>query len=200
MSEEKKISSEEVTETPAEESVITENTPEPEAESADKGKDKKKKQKKLESELAAREKELAEAQSKLQESEDKYLRTLAEYDNFRKRSVKEKESIYADSIADALKNLLPVLDTLERAALAEGDAESLHKGIELTLKSFTDALTKLGVSEIDCLGKEFDPNTQQAVFHVEDEAYGENEVIEVLMKGYEKDGKVIRHPMVKVAN
>ncbi len=195
MSEEKKPNPEEVEQTAAE-SVNNEET----CADSEKAKDKKKKQKKLESEIAAKEKEIEELKAKLEESEDKYLRILAEYDNFRKRSVKEKESIYQDSVADALKNLLPVLDTLERAAAAEGDATSLHTGIELTLKAFLDALAKLGVGEIDCLGKEFDPNTQQAVFHIEDDSYGENEVVEVLMKGYEKDGKVIRHPMVKVAN
>ncbi len=195
MSEEKKIPAEETEE--AVESVSEESS---EDASEDKDKSKKKKQKKQESELLAKTKQLEELEAKLKESEDKYLRVLAEYDNFRKRSAKEKDSIYTDASADALKELLPVLDTLERAAVAEGNAEALHTGIELTLKSFSAALGKLGVSEIECLGKPFDPNTQNAVMHIEDESYGENEVVEVLMKGYEKDGRVIRHPMVKVAN
>ena len=128
------------------------------------------------------------------------MRLYAEYDNFRKRSAKEKESIYSDACADVLASILPIADTLDRAANTEGDAEQVRKGLMMILKSFEETLGKLGVKEMDCLGKEFDPNLQNAVMHVEDESYGENVVVEVLMKGYEKDGKVIRHAMVKVAN
>ena len=124
---------------------------------------------------------------------------LAEYDNFRKRSAKELEGRYGDAYTDALTAVLPVLDNLERA---EGcaDAEGLAKGLELTLKSFRDTLEKMGVKEIEALGKTFDPNFHNAVFHVEDENYGEGEIVEVLMKGYTKGDKVIRYSMVKVAN
>ena len=162
--------------------------------------DKKKKAKKLESELAAKEKSLAEAEAKCSELDDKYTRLYAEYENFRRRSAKEKESIYSDACADVLAAILPIADTLDRAASTEGDAEQVRKGLQLILKSFSETLDRLGVKETDCLGKQFDPNIHNAVFHVEDEAYGENEIVEVLMKGYEKDGKVIRHAMVKVAN
>lgn len=202
MSDEKKVTGEDIAEEVAEnkEAVPPEEAAETDAEKEDKEKVKKKKLKKLESELLAKEKEVAELEEKLKECEDRYLRVLAEYDNFRKRSAKEKDSLYADACADSLKELLPVLDTLERAAVAEGDAEKLHVGIEMTLKCFTDALTKLKVTEMDCLGKTFDPNLQNAVMHIDDESCGENEVVEVLMKGYERDGRVIRHAMVKVAN
>ena len=162
--------------------------------------EKKKKIKKLEGELAAKEKALSEAEAKYAELDDKYMRLYAEYDNFRKRSAKEKESIYSDACADVLASILPIADTLDRAANTEGDAEQVRKGLMMILKSFEETLGKLGVKEMDCLGKEFDPNLQNAVMHVEDESYGENVVVEVLMKGYEKDGKVIRHAMVKVAN
>lgn len=152
----------------------------------------KKKTKKIEEELAAAKKET-------EELNEKYLRMLAEYDNFRKRSAKEREGIYADAYADALTSILPVLDNLERAdACKESDA--LAKGLELTLKSFRDTLAKMGVEEIEAEGKPFDPNFHNAVMHVEDESFGESEIVEVLMKGYKKGDKVIRYAMVKVAN
>lgn len=154
--------------------------------------DNKKKIKKLEEDLAA-------ANAKADETNEKYLRMLAEYDNFRKRSAKEREGVYADAYADALTAILPVIDNLERAAGCD-DAEGLKKGLELTLKGFVETLDKIGVHEIEAIGKPFDPNLHNAVMHVEDEAYGENEIVEVLMKGYQKGDKVIRYSMVKVAN
>ena len=154
----------------------------------------KKKIKKLEEELEA-------LKAKLDESDDKYVRLFAEYDNFRRRSAKEKESIYSDAYIDALTQILPVLDNLQRAANFEGaDAAALAKGLELTLKSFLDTLAKMGVSEIEAVGKTFDPNLHNAVMHVEDENLGENEVVEVFAKGYVRGDKVLRHSMVKVAN
>ena len=174
--------------------------PECEETRSDKESEKKKKVKKLESELAAKEKELTEAKEKISELEDRYARLYAEYDNFRKRSAKEKDAIYSDACADSLTAILPIADTLERAANTEGDAEQVRKGLMMILKSFSETLEKLGVKEMDCLGKQFDPNLHNAVMHVEDESFGENEIAEVLMKGYEKDGKVIRYAVVKVAN
>ena len=149
--------------------------------------------------IKALEAELAEANKKAEEINEKYMRMLAEYDNFRKRSAKERESVYGDAYTDALTSILPVLDNLERA---EGctDAEGLAKGLELTLKSFRETLEKMGVTEIEAIGKTFDPNLHNAVFHVDDENFGENEIVEVLMKGYTKGDKVIRYSMVKVAN
>ncbi len=152
----------------------------------------KKKVKKLEEELAA-------ANARADEINEKYVRMLAEYDNFRKRSAKERESVYGDAYIDALTSVLPVLDNLERAESCD-DAEGLKKGLELTLRSFRDTLEKMGVGEIEAMGKSFDPNIHNAVMHVEDDEHGECEIVEVLMKGYQKGDKVIRYSMVKVAN
>lgn len=130
---------------------------------------------------------------------DKYLRLAAEYDNFRKRSAKEREGVYADACADTVSALLPIYDNLERAAqYKNNDAESVAKGLEMTLKSFTDALTKLGVTEIPA--ETFDPNVHNAVMHIEDDEHGEGEIVEVLQKGFIKGDKVVRYAMVKVAN
>ena len=143
--------------------------------------------------------ELAEAKQKADEINEKYMRMLAEYDNFRKRSAKERETVYADAYTDAVTAILPVLDNLERA---EGctDAEGLSKGLELTLKGFREVLEKMGIKEIEAMGKTFDPNLHNAVFHVDDDSFGESEIVEVLMKGYTRGDKVIRYSMVKVAN
>lgn len=162
----------------------------------------KKKLKKAEAEaekLAADNKALAE---QLAEANDKYMRLYAEYDNFRRRSQKEKEGIYTDAYVDALTKILPILDNLERAAQYGGEDTDhpLAKGLELTLKSFAETMEKMGVAEIPALGEQFDPNVHNAVMHVDDESFGENEVVEVFMKGYAKGDKVLRHSMVKVAN
>lgn len=162
----------------------------------------KRKAKKADAEIAKLEKALAESEAKIAEANDKYMRVFAEYDNFRKRSAKEREGVYADAYIDALTQILPILDNLERAAQYSGeDAEHpLAKGLELTLKSFAEVMEKMGVKEIEALGKPFDPNVHNAVMHVDDENYGENEIIEVFMKGYIRGDKVLRYSMVKVAN
>ncbi len=159
----------------------------------------RKKIRRLESEIEGLKKQLSAAEESLIASSDKYYRMLAEYDNFRKRSAKEKECSYSDAYADALSLLLPVIDNLERAR-GYTDAESVTKGLELTLKSFEEALQKIGIEVIGEAGERFDPNLHNAVFHVEDEAYGESEIVEVLQKGYIKGERVIRYAMVKVAN
>ena len=148
----------------------------------------KKKIKKLEQELA--------------DASDKYARLYAEYDNFRKRSAKELEGRYADAYVDALTQILPILDNLDRAAqFSDADAESpMAKGLEMTRRSFVETLSKMGVSEIEALGKPFDPNLHNAVMHVEDENAGESEIVEVFMKGYIRGDRVLRYAMVKVAN
>lgn len=130
---------------------------------------------------------------------DRLMRLGAEYDNFRKRTAKEKEGIYTDACEDVLKNMLPVLDNLERAAVSDGDIEDIKKGIEMTLRQFQDSLSKVQVEEISTDG-EFDPNYHNAVMHVEDENYGTNQIVEVFQKGYKREEKVIRYSMVKVAN
>ncbi len=188
-------------ETEAEAAKETEAVEEAEEEKPQKGE--KKKLKKAEAEIAELKKLLSEKEAENAELNDKYVRLFAEYDNFRRRSAKEREGVYADAVCDAIAQILPVLDNLERAAQynTEDTAETqMGKGLELTLKSFTDCLSKLGVAEIEAQGKPFDPNFHNAVMHIDDESLGENEVVEVFMKGYAKGDKVLRHSMVKVAN
>ena len=164
-------------------------------------KQEKKKIKKLEAELGELNKKLEESEAKIAEANDKYTRLFAEYDNYRKRTLKEREGIYTDAYVDAVTEILPVLDNMERALqYKDNDAENIAKGLEMIMKSFSDILLKMGVSEIEALGKTFDPNLHNAVMHVEDETHGENEIVEVFMKGYIKGDKVLRHSMVKVAN
>lgn len=152
--------------------------------------------------LKKAEAEIEKLNAELTEEKDKYMRLFAEFDNFRKRASKEKEGTYTEAYFDALLQILPVLDNLERAAqFSPEDAESpMAKGLELTLKSFIETMNKMGVYEIEALGKEFDPNLHNAVMHVEDDSVGENTVVEVFMKGYAKGDKVLRYSMVKVAN
>lgn len=161
--------------------------------------EKGKKCKKLEAEIEKLKKELDDEKKASEESNKKYLTMLAEYDNFRRRSAKEKEGAYSDAYIDVLEKILPVLDNLERAA-AYKDGESVLHGLELTLKSFNEVLSKLGIKEIDAVGGKFDPNLHNAVMHVEDDEHGEGEVVEVLQKGYMCGDKVLRYAMVKVAN
>ena len=183
-----------VNEAEAESAEAEENEKVKEADEKFSSKDKKK-TKKAEAEIEKLNAELAEER-------DKYLRLYAEYDNFRKRSVKEREGVFSEAYCDALTQILPILDNLERAAqFSTEDADSpMAKGLELTLKSFIETMNKMGVFEIEALGKEFDPNVHNAVMHVEDEGAGENQVVEVFMKGYAKGDKVLRYSMVKVAN
>lgn len=130
---------------------------------------------------------------------ERLLRISAEYENHRKRTVKEKEGIYTDACTDVLKEMIPVLDTLERAITLEGSLEDFKKGIDMTIKGFKDSFEKLGVEEIDASG-EFDPNLHQAVMHIQDESLENNSIQEVFQKGYKRGEKVIRYTMVKVAN
>lgn len=135
------------------------------------------------------------------EINDRYLRVLAEYDNFRKRTAKERDGIYSDAYGDVLKEILPIIDSLERAALYT-DGDKVLEGVKLTLAQFQETLKRLGIEEIQANGEnvKFDPVYHNAVMHVEDENYGENEIAEVFQKGYKKGDKIIRHSMVKVAN
>lgn len=140
---------------------------------------------------------IEELEKKNYDLNDKYLRVVAEYDNFRKRSIKEKDGIYADAYIDAVKEILPIVDNMERAeAYLTDDASS--EGVKMIMNSIHQALTKMGVTEIET--KTFDPNCHNAVMHIDDESYGENEIVEVFQKGYKKGDKVIRYAMVKVAN
>lgn len=130
---------------------------------------------------------------------DRLLRITAEYDNYRKRTSKEKEGIYTDACEDVLKEILPIIDNLERAIAMEGSAEDIKKGVEMTMKSFKDSLDKLNVEEIAADGN-FDPNFHNAVMHVDDENLDANIIVEVFQKGYKRGDKVLRYSMVKVAN
>ncbi len=167
------------------------------AEEAAEQKTEKKKTKKADAALADLQKKLDAEIEAHKACEDKYLRMMAEYDNFRKRSAKEKEGMYADAYADCIANILPILDNLDRAGHSE-NFEAVRKGLEMTQKAFSDALEKMGVCEIEATS--FDPNLHNAVMHVEDEEKGEGEIVEVFQKGYIKGEKVIRYAMVKVAN
>ena len=131
---------------------------------------------------------------------DKYLRLCAEYDNFRKRSQKEKDALYDDIKASTLKSFLPVYDNLVRALNQPTEDEAYKKGVEMIMAQFRTTLEKLGVTEMDCLGQKFDPAFHNAVMHVEDEEKGENEIVEVFQQGFMLGDKVIRFAMVKVAN
>ena len=142
-----------------------------------------------------------EAQKKnLSDQEDKFLRLAAEYDNYRRRSQKEKESAWADSKAETAAAFLPVYDNLERALKQETADEAYKKGVEMTMNQLREVLSKLGIEEIPALGQPFDPNLHNAVMHVEDENAGENTIVEVFQAGFRNGDKVIRFSMVKVAN
>ena len=132
--------------------------------------------------------------------QDRYLRLAAEYDNFRKRSQKEKESLWADAKADTVAAFLPVYDNLARAIQQSTADEAYKKGVEMTMNQLNEVLKKLGVEQIDALGQPFDPTVHNAVMHIEDEALGENTVAEVFQAGFKLGDKVIRCAMVKVAN
>lgn len=154
-------------------------------------------------ELQASNKKLEEEKAKLENEanayKDKLLRLNAEYDNYRKRTAKEKEGIYTDACEDVLKTMFPVLDNLERAATVNGSAEDIKKGIDMTIRQFKDGLQKLLIEEIST-AEGFDPNLHNAVMHVEDPSLGEKAIAEVFQKGYKRGDKVLRHSMVKVAN
>lgn len=143
-------------------------------------------------------------EEKLKEQTDRYMRLYAEFDNFQKRSQREKDMRYGDAVIDSAKEILPIGDNLERALAIEvtsEDAVKMKEGVEMVLKQFKDTLAKLGIEEIKAEGEQFDPNIHNAVMHIEDETIDDNTVVEDLMKGYiYKDGRVVRHSMVKVAN
>lgn len=146
-------------------------------------------------------KEAAEKlEAQLAEANDKYLRLYAEYDNYRKRTTKEKIEAYGDATAKCIADILPVLDTFERGLEAECADESYKNGMQMIYSQFTEALKKIGVTEMEVLGQEFDPNLHNAIRKVEDEEFGENIVCEVFQKGYMMGDRVIRHAVVAVAN
>ena len=173
----------------------------PETEEKSKG-GKKKKEKEKTYTLTQQQMGAAELAAKQLESvKDQFVRLTAEYDNYRKRTTKEKDALYQDAKADTIKAFLAVYDNLERAVAAPGDEESPHKkGLEMIFHQYQDILKKLGVTEIEAQGQPFDPEKHNAVMHIEDETYGESVVAQVFQAGFMLGDKVIRHAIVQVAN
>ncbi len=144
--------------------------------------------------------EVDEKQKELDELTDRYKRILAEFENYKKRSAKERENLYSSLLSDIVTPMLPVLDNLEKATDAKTEDTAYKEGVNLVLKQFRDALNSLGVKEIEAVGQSFDPEVHEAVSSIQDDTLGEKEVKEVLRKGYKIGTKVIRHSMVVVAN
>ena len=180
-------------ETAEEPEKAAEEAPAPAGEKKDEKKDRKFGRKKEDERVAALEGEKAALN-------DKFLRLAAEYENFRRRSQKEKEALYGDIKADTVTKFLPVYDNLERALRQGTEDEAYRKGVEMIMSQFNATLEKLGVTPIECLGEKFDPSLHNAVMHVDDGEKGENEIVEVFQKGFKMGDKVIRFAMVKVAN
>ena len=172
-----------------------------EAEKGEESKESEKKEKRRFGRKPSREEEkIAALEKEKADLNDKFLRICAEYDNFRKRSQKEKDALYGDIKANTVTQFLPVYDNLERALKQNTEDEAYKKGVEMIMTQFCSTLEKLGVKEIECLGEKFDPAMHNAVMHVDDEEKGENEIVEVFQKGFKLGDKVIRFAMVKVAN
>lgn len=138
-------------------------------------------------------------EKELEALNDKYLRLVAEYDNYRKRTAKEKEAIYPEAKISVVAAFLPVLDNLERALATAGD-DPIYEGVKMISKQFVETLKSTGVEEIPAVGEKFNPDVHNAVMHIDDESYGENEVVEEFQKGYRLGERIIRYSMVKVAN
>ena len=143
--------------------------------------------------------EIEALRAEIKEKDDKYLRMAAEYDNFRRRSREEKDGIYENALADTVSELLPMIDNLERAS-AFDDGEKVKEGLVMIAKATAEVFNKLGVEEFGKAGEAFDPNLHNAVLHIEDESFGEGEIVEVFQKGYKKGKHIIRFAMVKTAN
>lgn len=188
---EKEQQSENITEEKTEEKTEAEQT---ESEAEDKKSEKKSKKNKNDEEL----KKLRDDYAALN---DKYMRILAEYDNYRKRTQKDLDSRVSNTKVDILSKILPVVDNFERAAGSESaDFDSYKKGIEMTVNQFLEILKNIGVEEFGAAGDTFDPNIHNGVMHIDDDSFGENEITDVFMKGYKLGDRIIRPATVKVAN
>lgn len=141
-----------------------------------------------------------EFEKKYNDANEKYLRTLAEYDNYRKRTIKEKESIYPEAKATVVEKFLPLMDNFTRALENAENKDTFYEGVVMLKKQMNEIFTALGVEEIPSVGEEFNPLLHNAVMHVDDEEQGENIIVEEFQKGYKIGDRVIRHSMVKVAN
>ena len=170
--------------------------PEKKAEKADK----KEKRKDKEKDKKKEHDKTAELTAELAAANDKYLRLCAEYDNYRRRSQKERDALYGDIRSDVIQKFLPVYDNLDRALKQGTDDEAYRKGVEMIMTQFNTTLEKLGVTPVESLGQTFDPEKHNAVMHVDDPEKGENEIVEVFQQGFKLGDKVIRYAMVKVAN
>ena len=144
--------------------------------------------------------ELEQMKKELEETTDRLKRLMAEFENYKKRSAKERENLYNSILADVIVSILPAIDNLEKAVLAETEDKQYKQGVELVSKQMQDVLTSLGVEKIDAVGQTFDPELHEAVSHVEDENLGEQEIKEEFRTGYKIGNKVVRHSMVVVAN
>ena len=189
---------EEKPETPAEEK--TDKKADKKEDKKEDKKDRKFGKKKEDERVSALEAEKEALEKEKAALNDKYLRICAEYDNFRRRSQKEKDNLYGEIRANAVQQFLPVYDNLERALKQGTEDEAYRKGVEMIMTQFNATLEKLGVKKIESLGKTFDPKLHNAVMHVDDESQGENTIVEVFQEGFTVNDKVIRFAMVKVAN
>ena len=195
MSEENKEVPQETPETQAE------PAPETETEAAPETREKKQKKKKGCTLTQEQAQQVEDALKQLDTVKDQFARLAAEYDNYRKRTAKEKDAIYQDAKTDTIREFLAVYDNLERACATEGDDDSPHKkGLVMIFHQYQEILKKLGVEEITALGQPFDPETMNAVMHVDDGNFGENTVAQVFQAGFRLGDKVVRHVIVQVAN
>lgn len=169
--------------------------------SEEKAEDKNKKKKSAKEKTAELSEKLSALQTELDDFKDQHLRVLAEYDNFRKRTLNEKTAIYNNAVSDTVQTILPIADNIERAlSLENSSAEDLRKGVEMIDAEIKQAFEKLGLEPIGEPGEPFDPNRHNAVAHIEDENLGENVVSAVYQKGYKLGDRIVRHAMVQVAN
>ena len=160
---------------------------------------KKEEKKKKKDKISELEEKIAALEAEIKERDDKYLRMAAEYDNFRRRSREEHTACYENALSDTVREFLPLIDNLERATLY-GDAEKVKEGLVMIEKSVGATFERLGVAPLGTAGDKFDPNLHNAVMHIDDESFGEGEIVEVFQKGYKKGDKIIRFAMVKTAN
>jgi len=167
---------------------------------SEENKEKEVKQETKQEEVKTEKTELELKQEELDDITDRYKRVLAEFENFKKRSSKERESLYSSILGDVVEVMLPVVDNLENAAKVETQDENYKKGVEMVLKQFKDVLKSKGVEEIKTVGETFDPTLHEAVSSIQDENLGEKEIAQEYRKGYKIGNRVIRHSMVVVAN
>ena len=173
----------------ATEPVMEEKTAEPKAEKKSSKKD----------EIKLLREQIEALQAEIKEKDDRHLRMAAEYENFRRRSKEEKEAVWDIAMSETVGELLPVIDNLERAAIYD-DGDKVKEGLVMIAKSVESVFAKLGIEEVGKVGDKFDPALHNAVLHIDDDSYGEGEIVEVFQKGYKKGGRIIRFAMVKTAN